>query len=520
MKKLIPLLIISLILGCKKKGKFQEITEDLSGFKVFVLGEDFLHVYNINDFNDVVTYKLNRKYAGLYKDDSIYLYGEDLRIIRPSGIKRFTRLKTGYKGLLFIKRKPILLFDNYLLNEVLDAFIPLRYGEKVIPDPSEDYLYVLDTACVRKIEVDSFKVMGEIRHKNLADIALSPFGLRLYCAHLDTFLVYDARSLRFLYSIVLDDNINKIELTGAGNKIYCVCGKKIFVIDRIMKRIKRVLKFSQKVIDFRLSDEGIIGIALTPSYVYFIDAGFDKIIKKLNLSEILSFDMSPKGTRCYFVRPDTLVEIRLPDFKISKKLYLPGVKGVCVKKYESVSSQIEVAKEAGEKFYVLQVVSTHSLSRARELKNLLLKAGYPAFISQSEGWYRVRIGLFTTKEDAEALCNGVEMLTGERPWVALAEVPRDIVPDVNTPDITGDGAPEFCVRANNTEIIIFTIRDKVFVRVHTIKKFEPTYIGEPTFEDINNDGRYEIVIPMVEEGMYSVIFYREGEFEEEIRVRE
>lgn len=74
-------------------------------------------------------------------------------------------------------------------------------------------------------------------------------------------------------------------------------------------------------------------------------------------------------------------------------------------------------KESSEHFYTIQISSFKTEQSATEEINRLKKKGYSSYISVSDlpdigKWYRVRIGKFTTKEDAEV--SAIKIRNNER----------------------------------------------------------------------------------------------------------
>jgi len=63
--------------------------------------------------------------------------------------------------------------------------------------------------------------------------------------------------------------------------------------------------------------------------------------------------------------------------------------------------------------YLIQLASYPELDLAKELENILKSKGYPAFIQKADipnsgTWYRVRIGSFPTKEQAQSFKNSLQ----------------------------------------------------------------------------------------------------------------
>nr|NIT14026.1 transglycosylase SLT domain-containing protein [Candidatus Dadabacteria bacterium] len=77
-----------------------------------------------------------------------------------------------------------------------------------------------------------------------------------------------------------------------------------------------------------------------------------------------------------------------------------------------VFEEEQLREEFAGKFLV-QLASYPKLGLARELENTLKSKGYPAFIQKaylpnSGTWYRVRIGSFTTKQEAQQFRNSLK----------------------------------------------------------------------------------------------------------------
>jgi cell division septation protein DedD len=78
----------------------------------------------------------------------------------------------------------------------------------------------------------------------------------------------------------------------------------------------------------------------------------------------------------------------------------------------------EAFREPTGKGYVVQVMSVTQLPVAESAAARLKSKGYASFVSESAGRYRVRVGTFPTRREAEAVANRLEKEERfQKPWV-------------------------------------------------------------------------------------------------------
>ena len=74
------------------------------------------------------------------------------------------------------------------------------------------------------------------------------------------------------------------------------------------------------------------------------------------------------------------------------------------------------AEPAGDGF-VVQVVATPRRSEAESISLRLQKKGYPAFVTTAGKAYRVRVGKYKDRAEANAVSKRLETEERFRPWV-------------------------------------------------------------------------------------------------------
>jgi cell division septation protein DedD len=82
------------------------------------------------------------------------------------------------------------------------------------------------------------------------------------------------------------------------------------------------------------------------------------------------------------------------------------------------AAKSEEFREPSGKGYVVQVTSVTQLALAETVARGLKSKGYASFVSESAGRYRVRVGTFPTRRDAQAVASRLEKEERYRkPWV-------------------------------------------------------------------------------------------------------
>lgn len=520
-KKYIIFLLLVLMLGCKKKAS--ETTpilhreEDFSQIEGYVFTKSHLYVFDLEKNLVVNKIGLPAQIQKIFlSEDTLWLAGKSLYYFTQGKFKKTVNLPYSYKDI--VKRKDqIFVLGTNKITVLPDKDVIKLKSPPVKFEVGFDRIWVLYKNGITVYRCSTLEEEHQIPLSNPIDFALTPYGMRLYVAETDTIKVFDTQQFTHLTDIPVQSQAILLRFTPAGNKLYCLTPTELYVIKRVTNKVQKKLKIEQgKFIS--ISRDGSYGILAENSKVVFFDAGLD-VIKKEVFLESTFMTTSPKDSRVYFITADKLIVISSDEFQPVAEIELKKGKEFIIKPKESYKKvPVPVAEQPSDTtFFTLQVGSSQNFGAATRLVELLSSVYYPAYISKSDGWYRVRVGLFQTKGDAEIIKKKLETLISETIWVARTSVTPAQIPNVRLRDVNQDGYTEEAVQVEGKKIIIFNIRNAIYAQVYSTLKEEETYTGQSEFKDIDGDGFLEIITPTVGEGVYSVISFENGEFCEELR---
>jgi hypothetical protein len=171
--------------------------------------------------------------------------------------------------------------------------------------------------------------------------------------------------------------------------------------------------------------------------------------------------------------------------------------------YESASLQ----SGDWENPFTLQFFSSDSLESSERIADLLVLAGYPAYIEEAmmvgKGtWYRVKMGEFSNDKDAEVLGEYLKGIMGLDFWVTRVDDPEmlhsagiDIT--LAGQDMDADGIPEIAVVSPAGIVHLFSLHGTRFVPRWSYSLPENQALcGIITYGDENGDGLPEALLPL------------------------
>jgi hypothetical protein len=167
------------------------------------------------------------------------------------------------------------------------------------------------------------------------------------------------------------------------------------------------------------------------------------------------------------------------------------------------------APEAGEEseLFTLQVFSSDELSSSERVYDELLLKGFPASIKEAmvvgKGtWYRVKVGEFTSREDAFAVGEYLTFALGLDYWITALEGEDVIdVMDIDSflqgQDMDSDGFPEVAIVSSDGTVYLFSLRGGRYIpRWSFVLPEGQVLCGSITYSDGNGDGLPEALIPL------------------------
>jgi len=496
--RILLLLIIIIIHGCKKEEdqKFLPITRE----------------ENLKGTMGVVIYLL---------DGAVWLFNPTTR-----RTKKIVDLPREHKQVVKLGAQFFALTDGSVVNLLNKSKASIDAGgTKLLRSLREETLYSLDKLGLKIISSD-LKEVRRVEFDNPSDFIITPYGIRAYILGKEHLEVFDTQELSLITRIPLKGEPQKLAMTPAGNKIYCIIGNppSISVIKRLTNKVVKEINLDEIPKNIYISRDGSFGIILLSDKSLLFDAGLDKVVEELHVSPI-DVTTSPKDSRIYFLTTDEVIVVRTKDLAIEGRIKVEGGKRIFVypENIESTPAEApEVSREGvayPDTFFTIQASSGRSLKSVESLVSLLRASYYPAYITREGNWYRVRVGAFRDKEASEAIADRISKLIDTRAWVTREGINLSIIPELSPRDVNDNGFLDEAYQVNNNRVVLLEMRNKVYEKTYTIQKNTETYAGDPIFEDVDSDGTPEIVISTVTEGMYSIIDFQNNEFTERIERR-
>jgi len=172
---------------------------------------------------------------------------------------------------------------------------------------------------------------------------------------------------------------------------------------------------------------------------------------------------------------------------------------------EEVISVPEVGEES--ELFTLQVFSSDELSSSERVFDELLLKGFPASIVEAMvagkgAWYRVRVGEFTSREDALAVGEYLTSALGLDYWITGLEGGDvidvvDIESYLQGQDMDSDGFPEVAIVSSHGAVHLFSLRGGRYIpRWNLVLPGDQVLCGSITYTDRNGDGLPEALIPL------------------------
>jgi hypothetical protein len=375
-------------------------------------------------------------------------------------------------------------------------------------------------------------------------IAVTPYGVRIYFLSGHSCHVHDGRTFEKIGKIDFPSPPSGIRMTPSGNKIYLLANSRVYVVSRTRNKVISEISIPGEVVDLIFTSDGGWGfIASTnPNGFFMLDAGIDSVIFARGLVNApVKLGLSPGDSRAFVLtNRDSLMTFDVGKREFASTLPL-GINAfdlavnknrMSIEKEEVVETDIEVEQpeipvtEGIRDGFTIQISSSRDISSAEGLAGRLRSSGYPAYVSSSETpdgltWYRVRAGLFTSREDADIVARDISESENVKSWVTSASVNVAVLPELPSAgrDINLDGSPNAAHRMDARHVVVFSIDRGVYSRVLQTSSEQDVYLGKPRMTDLDGDGDQEAVTELLEEGKVSVIDFKGGTYVETITTR-
>jgi hypothetical protein len=383
---------------------------------------------------------------------------------------------------------------------------------------------------IARFSLLSGEMEKEERIEDFVKMRISPFGKRIYILMKQKLVFLDAKNLRFISEIPFKGEGVDFIVTASENRVFVFTREpaKIISIKRTMLKVEEETELSFPPNLTVMSGDGGNIFFLALDSLFRFDTGSNAIVKSTG-KKANEFDYlltTPKGLRVAMgKRGGAVVELLNGNTLLLEK-EVP-VEGELL--YAICGTEAFGKKEAGpppdtlmpdsiapeslplpqkDDYFTLQVSSSSILEGARKLMNELKMKSLPAFIDSSEKKegapvYRVRVGAFESRKDAEQFSRGLEAAYGIDSWLSSQEIAPFYLSEAGI-DINGDKNGEMLLYEGNT-IYLFTGFGGVQKRAFT-KSFEGiNFTGAP--RELHEDNVVLLAVPFKPDSLIAVRWF-------------
>ncbi|TES93026.1 MAG: SPOR domain-containing protein [Candidatus Cloacimonadota bacterium] len=517
------LLTIFLLLpfACKKtsekvKGKITPYTikEELDSVPLIVVTEKEIEVLNLKTLEPFGVYPLNLKdfKETVLIEDRLFFICKEVIHLMIFGDEKTKKISLPFKvkGISRIMNSIILHSDKSVYELDRDGEITKLNDFKrdlqevyVLPDFSSiiTVFHKDETEKLSKFSLLSKKFEQEIELKGLIRTAISPFGKRIYLLTRDKLLFLDTKDFKVISEIPFKAEGVDFEITASENKIFLFTKNpaQIISIKRAISKIVSEMDVSETPEQKIITEDGGTIFFISKDILYRFDTGSSQVVKKGALEKradiLLTTERGSKiitgkkgETFLELVDGNTLLQIKEKPLN-AKLLGIICGREPFKKKVEELPPVDTMVKDTTEppvkkleKYYTLQVSSSSVRDGAIKLSKRIKMLLIPVYIDSSElkdeqRIYKVKVGAFESREDAENFKKGIKGAYDLSSWVSTDMVETFILKEAGV-DITGDNNREILLFDKN-RILLFTNYGGVQKSVLSKNIEGITFIGKP-----------------------------------------
>ncbi|MDD5528465.1 MAG: hypothetical protein PHX21_00365 [bacterium] len=524
---LMGVIVLSVVFttGCKNKSNNISVqTEDFTKMEGYIFSENYAYLINFEKNSIAAKVKLPPKIKDFYvTGDNIFLTGDYLMQLSKGKFNRIATLTKDFKQVCKTDK------DIYILNKTKIKAIKSGFTIPLSEEPIKfsvefDKIWVLD-----KNGVSVYKLPGEsgedtkenqrIPVDGATDFMLAPYGIRVYVAKQGFIDVFDTQNFTLITHIPIKGIPHKILFSATTDKIYCITEvdastneAMIYMINRSLNKVENILRIDN-VKDFSLSQNGSYGMILTdslstdePGAIHILNTETNKIINKIAIT-VNDITTSVGDSRIYCLTPTELVYIpalsalgeKTNELEPTFRIKVDGGKKIII--MPRVDNKVE---NVDDKFFVLQIdVEKDSINY---VKGLLQKNCYPIWGCQFANDYKLRIGFFRTREDADLFEKRVRTIIKNPIEIVKTQAESSKVVGMDIRDLNQNGLSDAAIQEDGKDIIIFEIQNGIYTEIYRCSKDEPTYNGDPAFTNVPDGSSTKLAIrtPMLN-GKNSII---------------
>lgn len=325
----------------------------------------------------------------------------------------------------------------------------------------------------------SEKVERSIELKDFVKMQISTFGKRIYVLTKNKVVFLDTKNFRIISEVGFEGEGVDFIKTASENKIsvFTKNPEKIVTIKRTILKVVSEIDLSEFPEQKRITGDGQSIFFFSQDTMYKLDTGCGKVVKRAFLEKKLDILASTeKGSKVIagkrgenyleIINGNTLVSIK--EITLDAKV----INIICGKEpYREKLIEPEVVEPVGDdtsiskilsfksRYFTLQVSSSNLREGAIKLHKSIRELSLPVYIDSSKSEdkqkvYKVKIGAFESKDDAECFMKGIKGTHGLSSWVTEGETGVYSIKESGI-DINGDKNREILL-FDNDRILLFT----------------------------------------------------------------
>ena len=495
-------IFLILPISCKKSGGRKEVSpysieEDIDSIPLVVITDKQIEILDLKTLEPFGAYQQNLKdfIKTVVLGNEIFIICEKNIYWMNFGEEKFSKVPLPFKskGVSTSKSNIILYGDKSVFEFAKDARLSKLTDFKKsiseiysLPDFSSIITVFTDdeTCRLSKFSLLSKKEEREIEIRNLVRMEISPFGKRIYALTKNNLLFLDTKDLNIISKIPFKADGVDFVVTASENKIFVFTknSAKIISIKRTLLKITSEMDLEEQVVQNVITGDGGTIFFISQDTLFRFDTGSNGIVEKIfqeKKSDILL--STQKGSRVIkgrkggsfieIVDGNTLAPIKeialdakLLDIVCGKE---PFRKEFEEPSYTDTINPDTVSKDTIKNkpqelesiYFTLQVSSSSIREGALKLKSKIKKFGIPVYIDSSETKeghkiYRVKIGAFETRSDAQNFKEGIKSTYDLSSWISKDVVKPAFLKEAGI-DISGDKNGEILLY-DGKQMLLFT----------------------------------------------------------------
>lgn len=542
-------LLLVLIVTCRKGGEGgvspdgYTIEENLDSIPLVTVSDKEVAVIDLGNYDVLASYPLSSTnvLATFLFSQSLFVVCEDVvhRISIEDEETKKIKIAFGAKGACGLQYKVLIWSEDAIYefnkNDKVEKIVDCD-GKIVDVQPTPGYsalIAVLEREGTFELAKYSLVSKELERKETLGDFVrmrLSPFGKRIYILEKGRLLFLDAKNLRFISEIPFEGEGVDFIVTASENNVFVFTGApaKVISIKRTILKVESETALSFPPSLKTITHDGGTIYFLAADSLFRFDTGSNGVVKTVakKANEVDMLLTTPKGLRVVLAqRKADGVELLNGNTLLLEKAVtvegelldvICGVEPFRTKAEEPVFDTLETDTGAlsplpptpMKTYFTLQVSSSSIASGARKLMRELKAKSLPAFIDSAETdgdekVYRVKVGAFEERADAEQFSKGLQSTYGMESWISQQELSPFYLSEAGI-DINGDKEGELLLYDRGT-LFLFSNRRGMQKQVFTKVIEGVTLTGEP-FE-LHDDNVVLLAVPFKSDSVVAVRWF-------------